>query len=201
MSDLFMYESYSHIDGISFNYISYGTATKFTVDLIDSCVATMNPELIVYAKEKSKFKHNRKQYYPFQEDVGTSYYGEYSIERESDVPKEVIIKFYRRAYDTEFINTLRSLENIYKSIISKYQEGWCVNRKGVVVSNYLSSPSPIHPSFASLMPFPKAKDMNPDAFKVVEYFMKMQKLHVNWKIPEEIKLFIEQHNALKLLEG
>ena len=53
-----MYKSYSHIDGISFNYISYGTATEFTVDLIDSCVATMNPELIVYAKEKSKFKHN-----------------------------------------------------------------------------------------------------------------------------------------------
>ena len=40
MCNLFIYESYSHIDGISFNYISYGTATKFTVDLIDSCVAT-----------------------------------------------------------------------------------------------------------------------------------------------------------------
>ena len=201
MLNLFMYESYSHIDGISFNYISYGTATKFTVDLIGSCVATMNPALITYAKEQGKFKHKRKNYYPFQEDIGTSCYSEYSIEKGSDVPKEVIIKFYKRVYDTEFLNTLRSLEKIYKGIVSKYQEGWCVNRKGVVVSNYVSSPALNNPSSASLMPFPKAKDMNPDAFKVVEYFMRMQKLHVNWKIPEEIKLFIEQYNALELLEG
>lgn len=201
MSNLFMYESYSHVDGIPFNYISYGTATQFTVDLIDSCVATMNPELIVYAKEKSKFKHNRKQYYPFQEDIGTSCYGEYFIDEERSVPKEAIIKFYRRAYDTEFINTLRSLENIFKDIVSKYQEGWCVNRKGVVVSNYVSSPASNNPSSASLMPFPKAKDMNPDAFKVVEYFIRMQRLHVNWKIPKEIKLFIEKFEALSLLES
>ena len=196
-----MYESYSRIDGIPFNYISYGTATNFTVDLIDSCVATMNPALIVYAKEQGKFKHKRKHYYPFQEDVGTSCYGEYSIERESGVPKEVIIKFYKRAYDTEFINTLRSLENIYKNIISKYQEGWCVNRKGVVASNYVSSPAPNNPLSHSLLPFPKAKDMNPDAFKVVEYFIRMQKLPVNWKIPKEIKLFIEKFEALSLLES
>jgi hypothetical protein len=201
MLNLFMYESYSHIDGIPFNYISYGTATNFTVDLIDSCVATMNPALIVYAKEQGKFKHKRKHYYPFQEDVGTSCYGEYSIERESGVPKEVIIKFYKRAYDTEFINTLRSLENIYKNIISKYQEGWCVNRKGVVASNYVSSPAPNNPLSHSLLPFPKAKDMNPDAFKVVEYFIRMQKLPVNWKIPKEIKLFIEKFEALSLLES
>lgn len=201
MLNLFMYESYSHVDGMSFNYISYGTATKFTVDLIDSCVATMNPELIAYAKEQGKFKHKRKHYYPFQEDIGTSSYGEYSIERESGVPKEVIIKFYKRAYDTEFLNTLRSLENIYKDNVSKYQEGWCVNRKGVVVSNYVSSPASNNPLSASLMPFPKAKDMNPDAFKVVEYFMRIQKLHVNWKIPEEIKLFIEKYEALTLLES
>jgi hypothetical protein len=201
MLNLFMYESYSRIDGIPFNYISYGTATNFTVDLIDSCVATMNPALIVYAKEQGKFKHKRKHYYPFQEDVGTSCYGEYSIERESGVPKEVIIKFYKRAYDTEFINTLRSLENIYKNIISKYQEGWCVNRKGVVASNYVSSPAPNNPLSHSLLPFPKAKDMNPDAFKVVEYFIRMQKLPVNWKIPKEIKLFIEKFEALSLLES
>ena len=201
MLNLFMYESYSHVDGIPFNYISYGTATKFTVDLIDSCVATMNPALITYAKEQGKFKHKWKHYYPFQEDIGTSCYGEYSIERESGVPKEIIIKFYKRAYDTEFLNTLRSLEKIYKGIVSKYQEGWCVNRKGVVVSNYVSSPTPNNPLSHSLMPFPEAKDMNPDAFKVVEYFMRMQKLHVNWKIPEEIKSFIEQYNALKLLES
>lgn len=201
MSNLFMYESYSHVNGIPFNYISYSTATEFTVDLIDSCVATMNPELITYAKEQGKFKHKRKHYYPFQEDIGTSCYGEYSIKKESGVPKEVIIKFYKRAYDTEFLNTLRSLENIYKGIISKYREGWCVNRKGVVVSNYVSSPALNNPSSASLMPFPKAKDMNPDAFKVVEYFMRMQKLHVNWKIPREIKLFIEKYEALSLLES
>lgn len=196
-----MYESYSHIDSIPFNYISYGTDTEFTIDLIDSCVATMNPELIVYAKEQAKFKYKQKHYYPFQEDIGTFYYGDYSIERESGVPKEVIIKFYRRAHDTEFINTLRSLENIYKDIVSKYQKGWCVNRKGVVVSNYVSSPAPNNPSSASLMPFPKAKDMNTDAFKVIEYFIRMQKLHVNWKIPKEIKLFIEKYEALSLLES
>ena len=201
MYHLFVYESCSFIDGTSFNYISYGTATKFTVDLIDSCVATMNPELITYAKEQGKFKHKRKYYYPFQEDIATYCYGEHSIERERNVPKKAIIKYYKRAYDTEFINTLRSLENIYKNIVSKYQEGWCVNRKGVVVSNYDSSPTPNNPLSHSLMPFPKAKDMNPDAFKVVEYFIQMQKLHVNWKIPEEIKSFIEQYNALKLLES
>ena len=148
-----MYESYSHVDGIPFNYISYGTDTKFTVDLIDSCVATMNPALITYAKVQGKFKHKRKHYYPFQEDIGTFCYGEYSIERERVVPKKAIIKYYRRAYDTEFINTLRSLENIFKGIVSKYQEGWCVNRKGVVVSNYVSS-------FASNKPLSDSKEIN-----------------------------------------
>lgn len=29
----------------------------------------------------------------------------------------------------------------------------------------------------------------------------MQKLHVNWKIPEEIKLFIEKQEALQILES
>lgn len=201
MYHLFVYESCSFIDDISFNHISYGTATEFTVDLIDSCVATMNPELIAYAKEQGKLKHKRKNYYPFQEDIATYCYGEHSIEKERDVPKKAIIKYYKRAYDTEFIITLRSLENIYKNIVSKYQEGWCVNRKGVVVSNYCSSPLPQSPSSASFMPFPEAKDMNPDAFKVVEYFIRMQKLHVNWKIPEEIKLFIEKYESLKILES
>lgn len=29
----------------------------------------------------------------------------------------------------------------------------------------------------------------------------MQRLHVNWKIPKEIKLFIEKFEALSLLES
>lgn len=197
-----MYESYSLVDGISFTHVSYGTATNITVDLIDSCVATMNPKLITYAREQTKLKRMRNPSfpYPFQEDTGTSCYGKYSIEKESDVPRKVIIKFYKRAYDDEFINTIRSLENIYEAIVSKYQEGWCVNRKGIVVSNYCSSPSP-DAKYTSREPFPKTKDMNPDAFKVVEYFIRMQKLHVNWKIPKEIKLFIEKYEALSLLES
>lgn len=46
MCDLFMYESFSQVNGISFNHINYGTGTEATIDLIDSCVATINPELV-----------------------------------------------------------------------------------------------------------------------------------------------------------
>lgn len=200
MCDLFMYESFSYIDGISFNYINYGTGNEVTVDLIDSCIATMNPELVTYNEKVNRLTDNSKIYYPIQEYIGTCCYGEYSIERRSGVPKQAIIKFYKRTFDTEFIDTLRALENIYADIVSKYQEGWCVNRKGIVVSNYVSSPT-LSANNTSRIPFPKAKDMNPDAFKVVEYFIRMQKLHVNWKIPEEIKLFIEKYEALTLLES
>lgn len=86
------------------------------------------------------------------------------------------------------------------SCVENVIEGWCVNRKGIVVSNFVSSPS-LSAKDPFRKPFPKAKDMNPDAFKVVEYFMRMQKLHVNWKIPEEIKLFIEKQEALQILES
>jgi hypothetical protein len=200
MCDLFMYESFSYVNGISFNHINYGTGTEVTVDLIDSCVATMNPELVTYTKESHRYRSRRNSYYPIQEFISTCCYGEYSIERSSGVPKQMIIKFYKRNHDDGFTDTLRKLENIYKNIVSNYQEGWCVNRKGIVVSNYVSSPLlSVKDSFRK--PFPKAKDMNPDAFKVVEYFMRMQKLHVNWKIPEEIKLFIEKYEALTLLES
>lgn len=201
MCDLFMYESFSHIDGISFNHINYGTGTEVTVDLIDSCVATMNPELVTFTKKDShRYKNRNNSYYPIQKFIGTCCYGEYSIERNSGVSKQIINKFYKRTYDDEFVGTLRKLEDTYKNIVSNYQEGWCVNRKGIVVGNYCSSPS-LLANNTSRVPFPKAKDMNPDAFKVVEYFMRMQKLHVNWKIPEEIKLFIEKYEALTLLES
>lgn len=199
MNSLFVYESYSYTKGVNFKNINYGTGREITTDLIESCVATMNPELIAYTKEKIKSMHTRKAYYPFQDYLITTCYSKYSIERNS-TPRQVIKKYHKQKNSTEFINTLCSLETIYENIISKYQEGWCVNKKGIVVSNYCSSPSLSNTS-TNRLPFPNAKNMNPDAFTVVEYFIQLQKLHANWKIPEEIKLFIERYEALSLLES
>lgn len=198
MSSFFVYESFSYIEGIDFTELQYGTATSFTSDLIDSCVLTKHPDLVDYGEYEASCLSD--SYYPISEDISTCCYGEYSVEREHTSDK-IVNKYNKRKNDTEYINTLHSLENIFGSIISKYEEGWCVNEKGIAVSNYCSSPVKSRSYSSELEPFPKAKDMNPDAFKVVEYFMRMQRLHINWKIPEEIKLFIEKHEALQILES
>ena len=48
-----------------------------------------------------------------------------------------------------------------------------------------------------------AHETNPNhaIFKTVEHFITLQKLPVGEPIPKEINEFIEQYNALKLLEG
>lgn len=198
MSSFFIYESKSYVQGINFTELQYGTATSFTSDLIGSCVLTKHPDLVDYGEYEASCLSD--SYYPISEDISICCYGEYSIEQEHTSDK-IVDKYHKRKNDTEYINTLHSLENIFGRIISKYEEGWCVNEKGIAVSNYCSSPVKERSASYELEPFPKAKDMNPDAFKVVEYFMRMQKLHVNWKIPEEIKLFIEKHEALQILES
>lgn len=198
MSNFSVYESFSYVKSINFTDLNYGTATSFTSDLIDSCVLTRHPDLVDYGKYEASYLSD--SYYPISEDISTCCFGSYFVERES-ISNKIINKYNKRKNDIEFIKTLNSLENIFGSIISKYEEGWCVNEKGIAVSNYCSSPVKSRSSSFELEPFPEAKDMNPDAFKVVEYFMRMQKLHINWKIPEEIKLFIEKHEALTLLES
>ena len=198
MSSFFVYESKSYVSGITFTDLNYGTATSFTSDLIDSCVLTKHPDLVDYGEYEASCLSD--SYYPISEDISTCCYDEYSIEQDY-ISDKIANKYHKRKNDTEYINILHSLENIFGRIISKYEEGWCVNEKGIAVSNYCSSPVKGNSASFELEPFPEAKNMNPDAFKVVEYFMRMQKLRINWKIPEEIKLFIEKHEAKELLRG
>ena len=90
--------------------------------------------------------------------------------------------------------------HFFEELIETYGESWVVSSRGTVVCNYALTPfsGKINQSVKGL-----DSETNPNCnmFKAVEHFITLQKLPIGEPIPEEVNEFIEQYNALKLLEG
>lgn len=164
-----------------------------STDICDSAFFTMYPDTMAYIRKEYPYNHPQTK---------TSYY---TIIYEEDiddrrVPNSVIEEFYKRKNYSKYHDALEALQNIFKKLAETYTESWVVSSKGTVACNYAITPfDDKETSEAKSL----AHETNPNhfIFKTVEHFITLQKLPVGEPIPEEINEFIEQYNALKLLEG
>lgn len=153
----------------------------------------MYPDVMAYIRGNYSYEHPQAK---------TSYERIYD-EEDMDVRKVpycVRDELYEREKNLEYVKALKSLQSIFEDLVKDYREGWVVSLNGTVACNYAIKP------FGEDEPT-TSKNMQDDAdensimFKVVEHFIALQKLPVGEPIPKEITEFIEQCNALKLLEG
>lgn len=171
--------------------ISYGQSEKI-IDLVESAYLTKNPDIDLGRLEGTRPKHASPQVYVFS-------YRYYQNEiNPNTVTKYALDAYLKRKDNQEFIKVLHQFQNIYFDIISKYQRGCYSNSEGIYVGNYIVTMDTHH---KPVLEYKSEKDMNPMAFTAVKYFMELQSLPYNRSIPKHIYEFIEQHEAVKLLES
>lgn len=166
---------------------------RYSTDLCDSAFLTMYPDVMAFIKEKYPNSHPQTK---------TSYARIVDEEDMNDreVPKSVIEEYYKRKNYFKYHDTLKVLQNIFEELAETYTESWVVSSKGTVACNYAITPfSDKETSEARSLVW--ETNPNQNIFKTVEHFITLQKLPVGEPIPKEINKFIEQYNALKLLEG
>lgn len=166
---------------------------EYSTDICDCAFLTMYPDIMAYIRKEYPYNHPQTK---------TSYariFDEVDIEVR-EVPKSVIEEYYKRRNYSKYYDALEALQNIFEKLAETYTESWVVSSKGTVACNYAITPfSEKETSEAKSL----SRETNPDhiIFKTVEHFITLQKLPVGEPIPEEVNEFIEQYNALKLLEG
>lgn len=166
---------------------------EYSTDICDCAFLTMYPGVMAFIKEKYPKSHPQTK---------TSYariVNEEDID-DREVPNSVIEEYYKRRNYSKYHDALKVLQDIFEKLAETYTESWVVSSKGTVACNYTIIPfGEKETSKAKSL----ARETNPNhlIFKTVEHFITLQKLPVGEPIPEEINEFIEQYNALKLLEG
>lgn len=166
---------------------------RYSTDLCDSAFFTMYPDIMAYIRKEYIYSHPQTK---------TSY-SRITDEMDIDdrkVPNSVIEEYNKRMGYSKYLKALEELQLIFEKLAETYSESWVVSSKGTVACNYAITPfgdkeTSEAKSLAHIV------DANHNIFKVVEHFITLQKLPVGEPIPEEINEFIEQYNALKLLEG
>ena len=141
--------------------------------------------------------------YPYNHPQTKTSYSKFTNETvmdKNDVPKSIIKEYCERRNYPKYIKTLESLQLIFKDLIKIYSESWVKSSKDTVTCNYSITPISYEEGLLT-----RSMDIETDAnhniFKTVEYFITLQKLPIGKLIPKEIIEFIEQHNALKLLNS
>ena len=166
---------------------------EYSTDICDCAFLTMYPDVIAFIKEE----------YPKSHPQTKTAYARIVDEEDMDdreVPKSVIEELYKRRNYSKYHNALKTLQDIFKKLAETYAESWVVSSKGTVACNYAITPfGEKETSEAKSLVW--ETNPNHNIFKTVEHFITLQKLPVGEPIPEEINKFIEQYNALKLLEG
>jgi hypothetical protein len=166
---------------------------RYGTDLCDSAFLTMYPDTMAYIRKEYPYHHPQTK---------TSYTRILDKEDMDDrrVPKSVIEEYSKRIVYSKYLKALSAIQRIFEELVETYGESWVISSRGTVVCNYALTPfsGKINQSVKSLN---SETNSNCNMFKAVEHFITLQKLPVGEPIPEEINEFIEQYNALKLLEG
>lgn len=166
---------------------------EYSVDICDCAFFTMYPNVMAFIKEEYPKSH------PQAKTSYASIVDEEDID-DREVPKSVIEEYYKRRNYSKYHDALEALQNIFEKLAETYTESWVVSSKGTVACNYAITPlDEKETSEAKSLVW--ETNPNHNIFKTVEHFITLQKLPVGEPIPEEITKFIEQCNALKLLEG
>lgn len=184
-----------NIDDGELKIVHYFFVSKeeYSTDLCDSAFFTMYPDIMAYIRKKYPYSHPQ---------IKTSYSritDEMDID-DREVPNSVIKEYNKRMGYSKYLKALSTIQRIFEELIETYGESWVVSSRGTVVCNYALTPfsGKINQSVKGL-----DSETNPNCnmFKAVEHFITLQKLPIGEPIPEEVNEFIEQYNALKLLEG
>lgn len=178
---------------VKVRHFFFVVSEEYSTDICDCAFLTMYPDVMAYIRKEYPYNHPQTK---------TSYASITDKEDMDDreVPNSVIEEYNKRRNYSKYYNTLEVLQNIFEKLAETYAESWVVSSKGTVACNYAITPfDDKETSEAKSL----AHETNPDhfIFKTIEHFITLQKLPVGEPIPEEINEFIEQYNALKLLEG
>lgn len=166
---------------------------EYSIDICDSAFLTLYPNVMAYIREKYPHEH------PQTKTLYARMFNEEDMDDE-DVPQFVRDELYKREENLEYVKALEILQATFEELIKVYCEGWTVSSKGTVVCNYAIKPFGEEASDTDKK-VDEVTNPNATIFKVVEYFIALQLLPVGEPIPKKITEFIEQYNALKLLEG
>lgn len=180
-------------DDVKVRHFFFVAKQRYGIDLCDSAFLTMYPDIMAYIRKEYPYQHPQ---------LKTSYTRILDKEDMDDrrVPKSVIEEYNKRMGYSKYLEALEAIQRIFEELVVTYGESWVVSSKGTVVCNYALTPfvEKINQSVKGLN-----SETNPNhaMFKATEYFITLQKLPVGEPIPKKITEFIEQCNALKLLEG
>lgn len=166
---------------------------EYSTDICDCAFLTMYPDVMAFIKEEYPKSHPQTK---------TSYVRIVDEEdiNDREVPKSVIEEYYKRRNYSKYHDALKVLQDIFEKLAETYTESWVVSSKGTVACNYAITPFGEKETSESKS-LVWETNPNHNIFKTIEHFITLQKLPVGEPIPEEINEFIEQYNALKLLEG
>lgn len=193
MNKLVLHECYTDDSEPEIVHYFFVAKEIYSTDLCDSAFFTMYPNIMAYIRKEYPYSHPQ---------IKTSYariIDEEDIEYR-EVPNSVIKEYNKRMGYSKYLKALKAIQRIFEELVKTYTESWVMSSKGTVACNYAITPfDKKETSEAKSM----ANETNPNhaIFKTVEHFITLQKLPVGEPIPEEINEFIEQYNALKLLEG
>ena len=166
---------------------------EYSTDICDCAFFTMYPDVMAFIRKEYPYSH------PQTKTSYTRIVDEEDMD-DREVPKTVIEELYKRRNYSKYHNALKTLQDIFEKLTETYTESWVVSSKGTVACNYAITPfGEKETSEAKSLVW--ETNPNHNIFKTIEHFITLQKLPVGEPIPEEINEFIEQYNALKLLEG
>lgn len=166
---------------------------EYSTDICDCAFLTMYPDVMAFIRKEYPYSH------PQIKINYTRIVNEVDMD-DRKVPKSVIEEYYKRRNYSKYHDALKELQLIFEKLAETYSESWVVSSKGTVACNYAITPFG-DKEISEAKSLAHIVDANHNMFKVVEHFITLQKLPVGEPIPEEINEFIEQYNALKLLEG
>lgn len=193
MDRLVLHECYIDDNELEIVHYFFVSKERYSTDLCDSAFLTIYPDSMAYIRKE----------YPYNHPQTKTSYDRITDEEDIDdrkVPNSVIKEYNKRTGYSKYIKALNMIQLIFEELVETYGESWVMSSKGTVVCNYALTPlsGKINQSVKDL-----DSETNPNhaMFKAVEHFITLQKLPVGEPIPEEINEFIEEYNALKLLEG
>ena len=190
---LIMHECNIDDGDVEVRHFFFVASEEYSTDICDCAFLTMYPDSMAYIRKE----------YPYNHPQTKTSYARITDEEDIDdrkVPNSVIKEYNKRTGYSKYIKALNMIQLIFEELVETYGESWVMSSKGTVVCNYALTPvsDKINQSVKGL-----DSETNPNhaMFKAVEHFITLQKLPVGEPIPEEINEFIEEYNALKLLEG
>lgn len=190
---LIMHECTIDDGDVKVRHFFFVVSEEYSTDICDCAFFTMYPDVMTYIRKEYPYSH------PQTKTSYTSIIDEEDMD-DRKVPNSVIKEYNKRMGYSKYLKALKAIQCIFEELAKTYTESWVVSSRSTVVCNYALTPlSKKETSEAKSL----AHETNPNhtIFKAVEHFITLQKLPIGEPIPEEINEFIEQYNALKLLEG